>query len=377
MKKIFKYPLLLLFAVFIVGFTILDIVTPTRTHSEFESNLSQMPKFSLNTLLNGKFTSDYESYVNDQFLLRDEWITLKSYAETLFGKVENNGVIYGKDGYLFEKLTSYNDTRLNLNIEAVQKFCEKYPELSVKFALVPNSYEVLSDKLPIASPVLDQTKLIDDIYSKITGAQNVDILTALKSHNDEYIYYRTDHHWTTLGAYYAYESFCDVFDLTKVDINTLSKNTVEDFYGTYFSKAKSFTISPDTIYYYDVPSSLAIMTSDPQGNFIPENSYDTLYDVEKFETRDKYAAFTYSNNGLTLVTNNGEYEKERLLIIKDSYSNSIIPYFSTDYKEVVVVDLRYILNISMVIEKYEFDDVLIMYNVSTFTGDADVVKLKY
>ena len=239
MNKLFKYPLLVIFATFIVGFSILDCVTPTRTHSEFESNLSQMPKFSLTNLLNGKFTTDYESYVNDQFLLRDEWITLKSYIETLFGKVENNGVIYGKDGYLFEKFTSYNEARLNLNIEAIQKFCEKYPDLSVKFALVPNSYEVLSDKLPTSSPVLDQEKLINDIYSKITSAENIDILSALVAHNDEYIYYKTDHHWTTLGAYYAYEKLCDVFEIEKVNINHLTENTVENFYGTYFSKAKS------------------------------------------------------------------------------------------------------------------------------------------
>lgn len=377
MKKLFKYPLLVLFAVFIVGFSVLDCVTPTRTHSEFESNLSQMPKFSLKTLFNGKFTADYESYVNDQFLLRDEWITLKSYTETLFGKVENNGVIYGKDGYLFEKLTSYDEARLKLNIEAVQKFCEKYPELSVKFALIPNSYEVLSDKLPIASPVLDQEKLINDIYNQVSSAENVDILSSLKAHNSEYIYYKTDHHWTTLGAYYAYEKLCDVLDVQKVDISTLKENVVEDFYGTYFSKAKSFTIKPDVIKYYDVNAKLDLMAADTTGKFVPEKSYETLYDVEKFDTRDKYSAFTYSNNSLTVITNNGEYEKERLLLIKDSYSNSLVPFLSTEYKEIVMVDLRYMFNISMVLEQYDFDDVLIMYNVSTFTGDVDVVKLKY
>ena len=377
MKKLFKYPLLVLFTVFIVGFTILDIVTPTRTHSEFESNLSQMPKFSLQNLLNGKFTADYESYVNDQFLLRDEWITLKSYTETLFSKVENNGVIYGKDGYLFEKLTSYDEARLKLNIEAVQKFCEKYPELSIKFALIPNSYEVLSDKLPIASPVLDQTDLINSIYSQVTSAEKVDVLSALSAHNGEYIYYKTDHHWTTLGAYYAYEKLCDTLGVNKVDINHLTENTVNDFYGTYFSKAKSFTIKPDIIKYYDVNSSMAIMTSDQTGKFIPETNCATLYDEGKFHTRDKYSAFTYSNNALTVITNNGEYEKERLLLIKDSYSNSLVPFLSTDYKEIVMVDLRYMFNISMVLEQYDFDDVLVMYNVSTFTGDVDVVKLKY
>ena len=96
-----------------------------------------------------------------------------------------------------------------------------------------------------------------------------------------------------------------------------------------------------------------------------------------FHTRDKYSAFIHSNNGLSVITNNGEYEKERLLVIKDSYSNSLLPFLSTDYKEIVVVDLRYMFNISMVLEQYDFDDVLIMYNVSTFTGDTDVVKLKY
>ena len=377
MKKLFKHPLLVLFAVFIVGFTVLDCVTPTRTHSEFESNLSQMPKFTLKTLLNGKFTADYESYVNDQFLLRDEWITLKSYIETVFGKVENNGVIYGKDGYLFEKLTSYDEARLKLNIEAVQKFCEKYPELSVKFALIPNSYEVLSDKLPISSPVLDQQELINNIYSQVSSSENIDIMSSLKAHNSDYIYYKTDHHWTTLGAYYAYEKLCDTLGINKVEINRLTENTVEDFYGTYFSKAKSFTIKPDIIKYYDVNASMAIMSVDPSGKFVPETSFGTLYDEGKFHTRDKYSAFIYSNNGLSVITNNGEYEKERLLVIKDSYSNSLIPFLSTDYKEIVVVDLRYIFNISMVIEQYDFDDVLIMYNVSTFTGDVDIAKLKY
>ena len=170
---------------------------------------------------------------------------------------------------------------------------------------------------------------------------------------------------------------CDTLGINKVEINRLTENTVKDFYGTYFSKAKSFTIKPDVIKYYDVNSSMAIMTSDQTGKFVPETSFGTLYDEGKFHTRDKYSAFIHSNNGLSVITNNGEYEKERLLVIKDSYSNSLLPFLSTDYKEIVVVDLRYMLNISMVLEQYDFDDVLIMYNVSTFTGDVDVVKLKY
>lgn len=388
MKKIIEYPLVILFAVFIAVFSVVDMFVNRRVFSETENRyLEQRPNFTVKSLMDGKFTTKYETYINDQFVLRDGWIDLKSKAEYYIGKQENNSVVYGKNSYMFEKYDRPDDERIAKNLAELNAFFQKYSEIPATFAVIPNSYAVLFEKLPYGLQLVDQFAYIDSLYSQVR-AENVKTLSlkeSLLEHKNNYIYYMTDHHWTTYGAYLAYSDFVKSKGLEPVDYSSLKGTEIKGFYGTYFSKTKFFKTEPDIITYFDIPTTA--VTIDGKTELIGADKEKIpvtgLYEVPKFETRDKYAAFLYGNNGVTVIKsdnnkNRTEGKTSRVLVIKDSYGNSFVPYLTYNYDEVVVVDLRAIpIKISELMSQYEFDDMLVLYNFMNFNDDNNFVKLKY
>lgn len=376
LKKLKNYPILLLFFGFILIFSAIDIIMPDKNFSELENKyLQQNPKLTFDSLYNNEYSQKYEKYINEQFVLRNKWIDLKSRIEFFMGKTENNGIVYGKNNYLFDKVQKIDEKQLDKNVENIKMFLEKYNNKNIKFALAPNSYEVLKDKLPYGLKLFSQKDMINTVYEKLSENKNVEVINlidSLGSHKNEYIYYKTDHHWTNLGAYYAYVEFMKSLEKDYIDINKLKSNEIEGFLGTYFSKAKKFNSEFDKITYYDVNIDKMI---------IKDKEYTDIYDYEKFKTRDKYAAFLYGNNDLTIITNKdsvNKKDKSRILIFKDSFGNSFVPYLTYSYDEVYVLDLRFNSEkVSEIMERYDFDDILIMYSINNFIDDSNLIKLGY
>ncbi len=377
LKKIKNYPLLVSFFGFIFIFTIVDIIMPDKTFSELENKYLQLkPEFDFAEFVDNEFVPEYEQYVNEQFVLRDSWIDLKSRTEYYLGKVENNGIVYGDDGYMFDKIQTIDEERANKNLNNIETFIKTYSDANIKFALIPNSFEVLEEKLPIGLELYDQKSFIEDAYERYSIYDNVetlDLLETFNSYQDEYIYYKTDHHWTTLGAYYAYCEFIESIGEQPTQIDDLDFVDVESFYGTYFSKAKKHNASYDTIKY---------LSTEIDSMTFSDKEYTDLYDYEKFEIRDKYAAFLYGNNDLTVIKSSNaaenEEENSKVLLIKDSFGNSFAPYLTLNYDEVYVLDLRSnTMKVSEIMETYSFDDVLIMYSVENFINDVNIVRATY
>lgn len=382
-KELAKTPLVWLFALFILGFSVWDLLTPDREMSEMENRmLQQKPALTLKNLFakgDNAYNQKYEKYVGDQFVLRDQWITLKSRAESALGKIENNGIAYGKDGYLFEKEISVDVENLESNLGYVQEFLEMYPQQRVTFSIIPNAYTVLTSKLPVgfANITVDQRAWIASVYDQLSAGNltKLDITDTLAAHSDEYIYYRTDHHWTTYGAYLAYCQYVQSLGLTPVSretLQTVKGGDVEGFYGTFDAKAKKADVQPDTITWYDIPCRVEINGEEAE----------SLHDLSKFQVRDKYAALMRSNNALTVLYSQVNQDRQdgrtsRVLVVKDSYGNSMIPYLCYNFDEVYAVDLRYLGKMSAVLDGTEFDDLLILYNFANFVDDTNVPKLRY
>lgn len=258
-KKLLQYPILLAFALFIGLFTVYDLTQTNREYSELENRyLAQKPEFTFRAFLSNEWTQDYEEYINDQFVRRDDWITIKSLAETALLKIENNGIAYGQDGYLFEKFRSISGSQFQRNLDYIRQFVQKYSGKNITLAVIPNAYTILPEKLPVGLENVDQGSTITQLTDWVNGlnatVQAVDFTEALKGHSSEYIYYRTDHHWTTLGAYYGYEAYCKEAGLTPVALESLTHHRVEGFYGTLYSKSKLFSTQPEGIDYYDTPA---------------------------------------------------------------------------------------------------------------------------
>jgi len=356
-------PLLIFFAAFIGVFTVFDFIKPSENFSEFENRyLKQRPKITWASLMDNSYTQSYEGYINDQFPLRNNWIDLKAKAEGLLLKIENNGVIYGKNNMLFEKFNSLDSEQLEKNTEFVQNFAEGK---DVTLAIVPSAYEIYPENLPYGTTMVMQKKIIDDIYAHI-NAKTVDFFTPLKQNKDKYIYYRTDHHWTTFGAYTGYLEFCKNKNLTPVLDMKFAE--VQDFYGTYFNKCKNLSIMPDIMKYPDI----TLKTT------VDGEKKDNYLDFSKFDERDKYAAFLHGNNGVTVLSSGEKRERERVLVIKDSFANCFVPFLAYNYDEVYVVDLRsFPKGLTELIETTEFDDILILYNFINFQSDTNLYRLKY
>ena len=380
LKKILKYPVVLAFFLFIFLFTAVDLVKPDREYSEFENKyLTQRPEFTLASFLNNEWTSKYETYLNDQFVLRDDWITLKSICESMLLKIENNGIAYGADDYLFEKFTTLVGDSLaqfERNVGYEKTFIDTYGEtVPITFTIIPNAYMILPEKLPEGLTQVDQAAYTAPIYEAVGDkAQVVDFTGALTAHKDEYIFYRTDHHWTTLGAYYAYAAYAESLGMEPVALDSLSGIEVPDFYGTYFSKAKKFDAVADTITYYPIADA---------GVIIDGQEADGYYDLSKFEVRDKYAAFLRGNNGYTVIKSGVReapegQEPSKILVVKDSYANSFVPFLLYNFDEVHVVDLRYsAVSMKELLSTENFDQVLLMYNFMNLVTDTNLYKLGY
>ncbi|HAX72939.1 MAG TPA: hypothetical protein DCY20_05395 [Firmicutes bacterium] len=369
MKNIIKYPATLFFAIVIIGFSVLDIVYPLKTFSETENRmLAQMPEFSLEKLFNGTFTSDFETFTNDQFFARDEWITLKSFSEMLLQKIINNGIVYGKDNYLFDLTSTINEGQYQKNLSYLAEFSQMYADYNVSVGIIPNSTAILKEKLPLGFTGIDQLALLNEIESVAKHSQIMDLVTPLQAHSQEYIFYKTDHHWTTLGAYYAYEQICNTLGMNAVSLNTLVGHEVKEFKGTYFAKAKKLNTDLDTITYYDFNSSTIKIGLD---------EYTSLYDISKFEVYDKYSAFLYGNNGLTSIETPSS-PNQKVLIIKDSYSNSLAPFLTEHYSTLDLVDLRQFTgSLSELITNGEYDDIIFLFSVSNFVSEPNIAKLRY
>ncbi len=385
MKSLLKYPILLAFALFLYGFFAADLITPTREFSEFENAyLADRPRFSLEALLErdqeDRFTTKYEEYVSDQFILRDEWITVKSISEWALAKIENNGILYGDDHYMFEKYLATDEDRIQKSTGFIQEFMELFPQFEhVTFSLIPNSYEILTDKLPEGADAhqVDQLAYMDEVYRQMAaaGAEIVDFRQTLSDHAQEYIYYRTDHHWTTYGAYLAYCEFIESLGKTPVPLEEMANPTeVTGFYGTYFSKAKLFNAVPDVITYYDIPVGQVTVNGQPS---------EGIYAYDRFALRDKYSGLMQGNKGfmeIQSVTNRDHVEgrTSRILVIKDSYANSLIPYLLYHFDEVDVLDPRNSeLRTTELLASKEYDEVLVMYNFMNYASDASIAKLTY
>ena len=376
LKNLKSAPLAICFFGFLFGFMILDMAWPKREKSELENRpLEQVPAFSWQSLFKNEWTQKYDKYVKDQVAFRDQWINLRARAEYFQAKTENNEIIFGQDSagtMMFTKFYSLgkNESTYRSNADAVARFAERHPD-KVSFMLTPSASVVYSDKLPIGIPLADENYYLDEIFS-ITGksAQNFDLRTIFEENKEDYIFYRTDHHWTTYGAYLAYQEFCSQNGLTPFDLSAHEAVEVPDFYGTSYSRSRLWNAVPDILTYYPLDNP---MTVEVTGELKPPNDKTdgTMYNLKALDTKDKYACFLWGNNGYSTIKGDGEGS---ILVIKDSYGNSFIPFLTENYEKIGVIDFRYWKsNIEELANEY--DKILILHNFQTFYQDNGIRKL--
>ncbi|MDK2584763.1 DHHW family protein [Romboutsia sedimentorum] len=369
-NKYFKI-LALLFLAFIFGVVILNTITKDKQFSESENRmLAKKPKFTIEKLLEGRFSTKYEKYKIDQFIGRDFFINAKSHIDEMLGKNENNGVYICDDGYLMEDFKRPDEKYLNENIKAINDFSKKHKEINQYMLIAPNAISILNDKLPKFAPIINQKKYLDDLNKSLNDKINfVDGYKALNNHKSEYIYYKTDHHWTTLGAYYG---FLESAKSMKLDVKGNNYNiepVTNDFHGTLYSKSGFASKDSDIVNVY-LPKN---KEDEVVVNYVEEKKKSpSIYDSKKLQGKDKYEVFLGGNHPLLKINTTLKSEK-KLLLIKDSYANSFVQFLTPYFSEIVMVDPRYFYeDIEKLIDKEKITDMLYLYNANTFFSDTSL-----
>ena len=366
MSKKFNVFLSALFCTFIGGVFVLSLLLPDKDFSPLENRyLQSVPTVSLDALKDGSFMAEAEDYAADHIVGRDFWVALKAWSERLSGKQENNGVYFGRNDTLINHLAQPDMDELNKKADHVSTLADNV-DVPVYFGLIPSAAEVWRDRLPHSgTPTADEQAIIQTLAARAETDGPVKVLDALSAHSDEDIYYRTDHHWTSLGAYYGYLAVMDAVGMEPVKLEDYEKTTVStDFYGTIFSSSGVRWVKPDDMDVY-VPEEGISVTSYFDGTPTEGELYVEKYLAEK----DKYSYFLGGNQPLCVVKGR-DPDAPRLLLIRDSYADAMVPFLAESFSEVHLFDLRYnIMSVPDYVTQNGIDQTVVLYSLSSFITD--------
>ncbi len=354
-----------IFCLFLGGLGLLHILLPDRPFSPVENrNLSQLPAFTVQKLADGSYTKALETYLEDQFPLRDRWIGLKTRYEYVLGQREFGGVYLCGDRLIARVEES---ERADKNLTFLPNLAEK-SGVPVYLALIPTAAEIWSDRLPAGAGSFDQRAYLEK--AKALGLNWVDMAGALAAHAGEEIFYRTDHHWTSLGAYYGYAAFMEALGEKPLPLG--EKITVsEEFYGTLYSSSGVHWLAPDQMDRYVPDEGITVTAFDGTKELI-----HGLYVDEFLAQKDKYASFLGGNQPLVTVQNPNALTDKKLLLVRDSYSDAMAPFLSQYFGEIRLLDLRYYrTGVAAYAEELGADMILVCYSVDNFQKDMDAIFL--
>ena len=317
---------------------------------------------------------DFETYFSDHLAGREDWVRVRNEMEKLVGKKEINGV-YTLNDQMIQVFKEYDADMVQKSLDAMNAFAEKHPDMQVSLMLAPTAQELFSSEIPTYAGYLSEKSFIDECYKKMNGMTTIDCLSFLSGHKNDYVFYRTDHHWTSLGAYYAYCAAAKTLGYSSYGLDSFNIETASSsFRGTLYSKTLDNSITPDSIDYYMLASgepTVKMTVSDGRS----ETVYDSLYVRSYLDVKDKYSSFTGSNSPVVTIetdVNNGK----NLLLIKDSYAHSLVPFLSKHYSKITMVDMRYInTDLNNLIDLSEYQQAMFMFNVVSFSSDVNIRKI--
>lgn len=357
--------LIIALSAIILAFSLGFIFNGAKSFSEEENrSLQTFPRFSLEKLLDGTYTEQLHDFYSDQISLRNILIELKASCELGMGKNENNGVLLGKDGYLIDthEYTDQNYSFIEKNTQRISELLQQLSEIGVSAhaAIVPRKIDVLGDKLP---PYYS-TARNERAWSFVGENGFLDLTGALKAAHGggDQVFFKTDHHWTSYGAYSAYVEFSSILGFEPLPLESFELYTASDeFFGTTYSSSGFFGASPDTL----------LLPKNDSG-FMTEiidtgTSFKGFYDLSYLDKKDKYSVFISGNNAHVSVKS-VDGERETLILVKDSFSHALVPYLAEHF-DLEIIDPRYYTDsLTELIENSGTARVLFLYGLDTLAS---------
>ncbi|MCI6652939.1 MAG: DHHW family protein [Ruminococcus sp.] len=371
-----KYIISVIFVAFIGIFAVLFWVLPKSDFSPKEKRYLQgFPEISVQSLTDGTFETDFENYINDHMVLRDVFMGVNSYSNIAVLNNGSDGVYKCSDGYLINEPAT--DSRLDLNLSVTADFKDK-TGIDTTVMIVPSTGYIMEDKLPLVHKNYNDDRYYNRIESfcQKNGLGFVDLRDTFNSHkNSTQIYYKTDHHWTTVGAYLAYQSLCEKWGIEVKEKNGYIVEKTPDFYGTTYNTSGFWLNESDTIEVWKNRDNHSTCEITANGK---TTAYKSMFFPKQLEGADKYTVFLNGNNPVTTVKNPDNKGKEKLLVIKDSFSHCLAPFLSEKFSQITLVDMRYYKKSvsEEIVKKDKFDKVLICMSMDNFLEDKDFAFLE-
>ena len=376
----FRHPraVVLLFIGIIVVMQAAFWLLPRRSFSENEKRvLSEAPQIDAAGIADGSVFRSIESYLSDHFPGRELWVGANAYLENAEGRGATEDIVRGTDGWLFTAPVSDDRETLWDNMQAITTFAEKQ-SVPVTMMAVPSAGAVVSDKLPALHLPYPDADLLEEAR-RIAGntLHWVDLYTDFCSaEQPERLYYRTDHHWTSEGAYRAYCLLMEELGQSSVPRDDFTVEQISGFYGTSYSKSGLWLTEPDTLELW-TGSDIQAVTTVYDANRADPVTRDGMFFREYLEDADKYPVFLSGNHARVHIETNADSGK-RLLVIKDSYAHALAPFLAEEYSTIDLIDLRYFKQqtISSWLEENPADEILLVYGLSSLAEDKNLQWLE-
>ncbi|MGL4624951.1 MAG: DHHW family protein [Culicoidibacterales bacterium] len=369
-----KRAVLLLVACFLT-FGLWFTFQPKQQFFAYENRyLQRFPELSWQTLSDGRFTRAFETYVTDHFPARKLWLQLKGTSEWLLGKAENNGVYFGTNNWLFETW-NLNNSHWKANVSQLATFGtwahEQLPATQLNLLLVPTSSQLYSESLPWFAANDTQAHLLSELTPALPDWNVTDTLSTLYPYRDQALYFQTDHHWTQLGAFYAYQQLAESLDFQAHPFDFWQWETVStSFTGSYYAKASVPFYSADAIRAAKSPTQLDYVN-------LETGLSEPLYSQRYLSQNDQYGYFLNGTPAFTQIQNPTQQNGKHLVMIKDSYAHVLAPLLAEHYERVTVIDLRFFnQSLRAYLQAEQVDQLLFIAGATTFNTDMQLGKLQ-
>ena len=416
---------IILFSLVMVLFFVIGLAffaRPDKSENE-KRDLTKFPKFTVSSFLSGEWTSQVSLWYSDTYPLREGMISANSYLQSLYGLNEEQVISGGPaddipdqpmnpsnpddkpefnptddgqgqqisgmyvNGNTAYQLYSFNEQNSRSYVALINKFASQVDgKAKVYDMIVPLHYQIaLSRDTAAKYGASDNENAINYMYSGMSESiVKVDVLPELISHNSEYLYYRTDHHWTARGAYYAYVSFCEAKGISPTPLESFERLQFDGFLGTLYAEANQpsdMKNDPDYVEAFVPIGTNKITVTERNGNVTEYQVVNTKTDIWYPAAGSKYNCFIAGDNPISEIHNESKTDGSSIVIVKESYGNAFVPFLVDSYETVYVIDYRYWSgDLSEFVIENGIDDVLFL-NVINITSTsvrlnelADIIK---
>ncbi len=291
-----------------------------------------------------------------------------------FGQRETDGIYLGEDHQLLAEVAKIDESQVARSMSAINQFAYSRSDISFYLALVPSPAAILSDKLPANAEIVDEKEQFEEIKGQVGKRLTyVDLWDVLQEHKEDDVYYKTENLWTTKGSYYGFETLASSMVLNLDNMPELAAYAVSADFNGSLSKESGFEKNyVEPIYFY------AARNSDEEATVLVESDTKTtatLYDAEALETDEQLNLFLGGDKGyLDIHTLSGGNRK--LLLVKDTYANSMVPFLAYFFQEIVVVDSdHYSGSAKEILREKDITDVLFLYGGDDFVTTDSICKV--